>query len=172
MLKMVGVAAAAVTVPVITATPASASVYMGNIGQQEVVNRAENWYQRNIQYSNTGTASDPDGNHNYRRDCSGFVSMCWHSSAPGHSTATLADICDHIGGWDNLRRGDAILKPKTSTETGHVVLFTSWVEGSNKTRFHFYDMANTSLDMRHTTGYISSYRADYYPMRYKKLVLS
>jgi hypothetical protein len=124
------------------ATPAQAG-YNGGIRREQVIDRARNWYDRNIQYSYDyrARASDSEGRHDYRRDCSGFVSMCLHSPTPGHSTRSLPDIGRQIR-WRDLKPGDYI-----NRYDDHVYLFDSW---SIRTGWLWYwDLANPELDMRH-----------------------
>ena len=57
----------------------ASSVRSGPIGRAEMLSRAQNWVDRGITYTQTGTwATDAEGAHTYRRDCSGLVSLAWH----------------------------------------------------------------------------------------------
>jgi hypothetical protein len=55
------------------------------ITRDEIINRAQDWVNRKIPYSQTATT---DG---YRQDCSGYVSMSWKSSTSGggHTTYNM-----------------------------------------------------------------------------------
>ena len=55
----------------------------GKITRDEIISRAQDWVNRKIPYSQTSTT---DG---YRQDCSGYVSMAWKSSQPGHTTYNM-----------------------------------------------------------------------------------
>ena len=57
----------------------------GGITRDEIINRAQDWVNRKIPYSQTQTT---DG---YRQDCSGYVSMAWKSSTSGggHTTYNM-----------------------------------------------------------------------------------
>ena len=57
----------------------------GGISRDEVINRAQDWVNRKIPYSQSKTT---DG---YRQDCSGLVSMAWKSSTSGggHTTYNM-----------------------------------------------------------------------------------
>jgi hypothetical protein len=147
-----------------TASPAHAGINDA-ISRSAVIDRAWNWVNRGIQYSQQGTATDAEGNHTYRRDCSGFVSMCWHISPTGLSaptTWTLPDYANRINKAD-LRKGDILDWPHN-----HCVLFQSWAN-SAQTMFNLFELANPDADMNHRTAYLSSY-ADYNAYRYRKIV--
>lgn len=59
----------------------------------------------------------------YRQDCSGYVSMGWQSSTPGHVTWTLQEICTKID-ISQIQMGDAIL----NVDHGHVIMFDKWID--------------------------------------------
>ncbi|GAB4002034.1 hypothetical protein GCM10029992_39160 [Glycomyces albus] len=111
------------------------------MSRKRVMARARDWYDRDIQYDMGGKAYDRDGNHRYRRDCSGFVSMCLHSAAPGHSTRTLPNIADRIT-WKQLKPGDFL-----NSYDNHCMLFDSW--SIRDGWLWMYDLASPALDMRH-----------------------
>ncbi|HVJ44737.1 MAG TPA: hypothetical protein VM511_00015 [Luteolibacter sp.] len=52
-------------------------------------------------------------------DCSGFISRCWLLPKP-YSTRQLPSICQPLASWDELKKGDILLKE------GHVILFERW----------------------------------------------
>lgn len=52
-------------------------------------------------------------------DCSGFVSRCWQLPKQ-YSTRDLPKICVPLESWDELKKGDILLKD------GHVILFEKW----------------------------------------------
>src|SRR5690349_12986267 len=65
----------------VVATPdvAHASITDGPIGRSEILARAQYWVDAGIAYDMYGDwFRDPEGDKNYRRDCSGLVSMAWH----------------------------------------------------------------------------------------------
>src|SRR6476661_719187 len=125
------IAAAVTAVP---AAPASAAPN-DPISRADVVARAQNWMDRNIQYSQSGTATGPDGVYSWRRDCSGFVKA-------------------------NLKAGDYLVDPGN-----HVVLFQKWAnadhtqfwlyEESNPTT----DMEHRVANLSSYSGYLAR-RAD------------
>src|ERR1041384_4438800 len=64
---------------VVAPTAASASTVGGTIARSEIIARAQNWVNRGLTYDMDGAwATDLEGGHTYRRDCSGLVSMAWH----------------------------------------------------------------------------------------------
>lgn len=80
--------------------------------------RAQDWVNRAVPYSQS------DYTDGYRQDCSGYVSMAWGSSQPGHTTY-MEEICYRINRWE-LQPGDAILNPSL-----HVLLFHYWVDNDS-----------------------------------------
>lgn len=134
------------------------------ISRSEVIARAQNWYERNVPYSQGGTASDPDGSHTYRRDCSGFVSMAWHLSADGMGAATTSSLPNYANSISksSLKAGDILDYPGH-----HTVLFEKWANADH-TQFVYFSEGSTATDMNHTTASLSSY-SSYHAYRYKKI---
>ncbi|GAA2272864.1 hypothetical protein GCM10009853_028340 [Glycomyces scopariae] len=151
----------AAALPVLAvASPASAE-YRGIVHRDEVMDRARNWFLRNIQYNGASRASDIDGNHTYRQDCSGFVSMCWHTSTPGHSTRSIPDIAAKIE-WSELKPGDVV-----NAYDNHCMLYHMRGDGSN---IWIYDLATPASDMRHIQVSPASLRSQgYIPRRYRNI---
>ncbi|MBS3956131.1 MAG: cell wall-binding repeat-containing protein [Clostridiales bacterium] len=99
----------------------------------EVMARAQRWVDLAVPYSQTSFFEG------YRQDCSGFVSMAWRLTWPSGAarslaTDTLPGVCTPITRED-LRPGDAIIRPKTATVWGHAVIFGGW---SNAARTHYW----------------------------------
>ncbi len=90
-----------------------------SISRDTIIARAQDWVNRAVPYSQSAYT---DG---YRQDCSGYVSMAWASSQPGHTTYNMQDICTPISRND-MRAGDAILNPNQ-----HVLLFHYWVDSDS-----------------------------------------
>ena len=84
------------------------------IERSDAVDRGQSWVDAQVYYSQSKYY---DG---YRRDCSGFVSMCW-DTGKSYTTRTIHEVSDEVP-IDDLRKGDAVLTP------GHVVLFVEWVD--------------------------------------------
>ena len=146
------IAAAAVTVA--PASPASAAPN-DPISRADVIDRAQNWMDRNIQYSQTGTATGPAGTYSWRRDCSGFVSMALKLGPTGLSapnTSALATSTYSFGiSRANLKAGDYLVDPGN-----HVVLFQKWANADH-TQFWLYEESNPTSDMNHRIASLSSY---------------
>lgn len=158
----------AVAVPtLLVASPAHAG-YQGNISRDNVMARARDWYDRGIEYSFDADARawDNDHDHLYRRDCSGFVSMAWHSWAPGHSTRSLDEIA-HPVYWSSLLPGDAVNKD-AAYPNGHVRLFEKWSTTAGAMRV--YELTSDGMKMRAATYYVEDLKdAGYSPLRYNKI---
>lgn len=104
----------------------------GKISRSEIITRGLYWIDRHVPYSMSATYPDPEGTK-YRTDCSGFVAMALHASAPGANTVSLPAIAKQIA-WDDLQPGDFVgtLGPGTGGADGHVTLFHSWVDSTKK----------------------------------------
>ncbi|MET7748651.1 VCBS repeat-containing protein [Micromonospora sp. NPDC005367] len=113
------------------AAPAQASTIEGPIGRSEMLSRTQNWVDRGITYTQTGTwASDIDGDKTYRRDCSGLVSMAWHLN-----TSYITDDFQGsnsrwktLGSIDDFQPGDAMVR------SGHMELFAHWADRSDHSK--------------------------------------
>ncbi|WP_328748945.1 tachylectin-related carbohydrate-binding protein [Streptomyces sp. NBC_00285] len=144
------------------------SVQGGTIYRNEVIDRAKNWYSRNVQYSQSAYASDVDGDHSYRTDCSGFVSMAWHLTT-SLTTQSLPSAGTQISKAD-LRPGDAL----NSSSEGHVVLFAGWKD-QDAGSFYYYSEGSPSSDMNYSTANVYSGTIDSHPassyiaLRYDKI---
>ncbi len=127
------------------------------ISRDDVINRAQDWVNRRIPYSQSAYT---DG---YRQDCSGYVSMAWASSTAGggHSTYNMQEICYRIS-REELRAGDAILHPNQ-----HVLLFHYWVDNDN---FWEYAEHGSGQVASHDTRSYSYYANNgFFPCRYNQI---
>ena len=115
----------------------------GKISRTEIIDRGMNWINQHVPYNMDATWPDEEGTR-YRTDCSGFVSMALHSSAPGRNTVSLTQIAVEIA-WDSLQPGDFVgtLGPGTGGSAGHVTLFHSWVD-STKKRYNSLECRGTA----------------------------
>ncbi|MES5819411.1 hypothetical protein [Streptomyces sp. RG80] len=144
------------------------SVQGGTIYRGEVMTRAKDWYNRNIQYSQSAYATDIEGDDTYRTDCSGFVSMAWHLTS-SLTTQTLDNASTQISKAD-LRPGDAL----NSSSEGHAVLFAGWKDQDAGT-FYYYSEGSPDSDMNYRSanaysGTIDSHPASaYVALRYDKI---
>jgi hypothetical protein len=146
-----GVAAPAAHTSTATQASAAASSRGGKISRKEVISRAKYWYKHrgSIRYSGTGTYRDPDSKkHQYRRDCSGYVSMALHlSSSP--STVGLPSYGKKLSSRKSMKMGDftGILGKGTGGAAGHVRIFEKWKSKSAGT-YWAYDFGSTPV--KHT----------------------
>ncbi|SDC94463.1 twin-arginine translocation signal domain-containing protein [Glycomyces harbinensis] len=162
LIQVATVLPAAAIPALVVASPAEAA-YNGNIRRSEVLLRARNWYNRDISYNQGRRASDREGNHTYRQDCSGFASMSWHSPTPGHSTRSIPNISSVID-WADLKPGDVINKYDY-----HCMIFEKWTTPSGSMRL--YELTTAVMGMRCKTYTISNLRAaGYLPRKYHKIV--
>lgn len=162
ILQAAAIVPAAAIPTLVVASPAEAA-YKGTIKRSAVMLRAKNWYNRGIQYDMGATASDREKKHHYRKDCSGFVSMCWHTKTPGYSTRTLPDIAKQIK-WSSLKRGDIV-----NSYDNHVMLFDKW--SNDEGYIWIYDLVNPQVDMRHAkVRTLTLKQQNYIPRRYKNIV--
>ena len=123
------------------------SAYQGNIKRAEIISRGRYWVDKHVPYSMNKNYPDPQG-RNYRTDCSGFVSMALHASAPGYNTVSLPSITKQIA-WADLKPGDLVgtLGPGTGGAAGHVTLFLSWADSGHT--------AYNTLECRGTYGCVA-----------------
>jgi uncharacterized protein YfaT (DUF1175 family) len=161
--------APAVAIPALAvgvASPAHAE-YNGEITRSNVKLRAQNWYNRGIAYNGESYASDYEGGHTYRQDCSGFVSMCWHT-AGSYSTRSLPSISREKP-WENLKPGDIVnwVNPD-ETKPGHCMLFSAWSDPG--VSFWVYHLESPTSDMEHEVKKIVDLKAaDYVPRQYHNI---
>ncbi|MFW6598546.1 peptidoglycan-binding domain-containing protein [Propionibacteriaceae bacterium Y2011] len=139
----------------------SGSSVGGNITRAEVIARAGFWVLLDPAYSRTGPwFSDPHGK-TYRRDCSGYVSMCLHASK-AHSTHTMHEISYEID-KSALRPGDIL-----NQSAYHVTLFDGWTS-SARTHYDGFDTrGDYGLEAREIPY---DYPGDFlHPRRYHNIV--
>lgn len=93
-------------------------------------------------------------------DCSGFVSRCWLLAKP-YSTRDLPSICQPLDSWDDLRKGDILLKE------GHVILFEKW--NADRTEIVGYEAGPKPYWRVNSCGILKSrlLREGYHPWRYR-----
>jgi hypothetical protein len=142
-------------------TAAHASSIGGSITRSEVIARARDWLDKNVQYSQTSYHTDPSHSKTYRQDCSGFVSMAWHLSS-SRTTWTLPDVSTKIS-KSNLMAGDILDDPND-----HTAIFEKWIDKSAGT-FWVIEEANPTDDMLHYKWSLSSHTG-YGAYRYNKIV--
>ncbi|MFF5202601.1 FG-GAP repeat domain-containing protein [Micromonospora parva] len=115
----------------LTISPAEASSINGPITRTEMLDRAQNWVDRDITYTQTGTwAKDVDGSHTYRRDCSGLVSMAWHLSQSYVTDQFQGSnaMWTTLGSINDFQPGDAMVR------SGHIELFAFWKDKNDHSK--------------------------------------
>jgi hypothetical protein len=103
----------------------------------QVLERAQDWINNGVQYSQTEGWEDNAVGGPYRDDCSGFVSMAWglKNSLVTQTLPSVADLVDSsIMEQTNLQPGDAL-----DYTADHVVLFSSWTDISSGDGDFYYD---------------------------------
>jgi hypothetical protein len=144
----------------------------GSISRTEVLSRAQHWVDEHVMYSEQQSDAAPDGDgHDYRPDCSGFVSMAWHlpklSSGWDYNTSSLgsSSLKTVLGSYDDLQPGDALL----GVGYGHVVLFDKWANSSH-TQMWIYQESDYGIPAEHVSQGTSWYHANgFEPIRYNRV---
>jgi hypothetical protein len=155
---------ATVSTAALQAPAAAAPGYGGDVKRSIVINRAQDWFDRNVQYDSGAVAWDINQGRQYRQNSSGFLSMTWKLT-DNATTSTLGSYSHQIN-WNDLLPGDALLKPGN-----HVLLFDSWVNADTKADFWIYELRNSSSDMLHRKVNVRDTRNDgFLPMRYDHIV--
>jgi len=126
-----------------------------SIQRSEIMARAKVWVTNQVPYNQGGTYQG------YREDCSGYVSMCWASSEPGHTTYTMNQIAHQINKGD-LQPGDCLLYAAE-----HVVLFGGWLN-SGQTQYQAFEETQPGEGtVSRPTPYPYWYsQSDFIPFRY------
>ncbi len=132
----------------LTALCLAAAMLAGPVAQASamsrdlVMQRANTWIAQTIKYDQGGWA-DLSGaivnspSAGWRRDCSGFVSMCWNLPRPGATTRTLQNHA-YLISKESLRPGDALV-----SYDNHAVIFGGWVD-STRTQYYCYEMSSSA----------------------------
>jgi len=150
----------------------------GQISRDEVIVRANDWYNRNVQYNRGSWVTDLGGSKTYRTDCSGFVSMTWHlNSSETTDSLDVRSLTTRVALTD-LQPGDALDNDPHDNylpDSAHVVLFDHWIDKAAG-YFAFIAESSTDNDMQKGTayinkGYIGGHPADgYFGLRYNNIV--
>lgn len=120
----------------------ASSVPGGKITRKEVLSRAEYWRKHQPgPYNQRAYSLDPERKHKYRRDCSGYVSMAWHTKG-NYWTGNLSKISTQIS-RKSLKPGDIL-----NYSVAHVLIFAKW-DNTAHTRFTYYSFGSTPVKMRH-----------------------
>jgi hypothetical protein len=143
---VVGVASSALALlgMAVVTTPAQAdftSAIGGDITRSEVMERAQYWVDHQPgSYNQNAYAPDPTNSRDYRRDCSGYVDMAWHTNAD-YWTGNLDNISTEIS-RSALKAGDIL-----NSAEEHVILFKSWSNGEH-TRFNYYSFGSAPVKLK------------------------
>lgn len=139
----------------IAPAPAAHADLNDPISRADVIARAQNWVDRNIQYSQSATATGPSGVYSWRTDCSGFVSMALKLGPSGLSAPNTTALAGSTYGYNinraNMQAGDYLVDAGN-----HTVLFHKWANAAH-TQFWLYEQSNPTSDMNHRVAYLSSY---------------
>ncbi|MGY0231954.1 hypothetical protein PT931_09415, partial [Longispora urticae] len=106
-LAVTAVTAGSLIAAVAPAQAAFTSGIDGYITRSEVIERAQYWVDHQPgPYSQSEFSPGPTGDRDYRRDCSGYVDMAWHTGSH-HWTGNLSAISYEIPRAD-LKAGDIL----------------------------------------------------------------
>lgn len=97
---------------------------LSQMTRAQVLERAQSWIDERVMYSQSLYHRNRFGN--YRRDCSGYVSMCW-ALGTSYTTATIMQVAHRIG-WADLQGGDAF--HRRVNNAGHIALFVGWADAA------------------------------------------
>jgi hypothetical protein len=152
-------ATAILNIPVLQGAALADEPRNAKISRAEVIARAESWYYRQVPYSQSDTARDPEDTH-YRTDCSGFVSMAWRITPTGMSSPTTATLRNYASviSKSSLKAGDALIRQESGGTSGHAVIFKEWV-GSGQSTMKVIEQNSTANDMMYREVSLSSYSA-------------
>ncbi|MFI6099817.1 hypothetical protein ACIA8G_30035 [Lentzea sp. NPDC051213] len=159
VVAALGLATATISTVVAPAT-AHASTAGGQITRSEVLQRARHWYAQDpARYDGPDTSqwlADIEGDHTYRRDCSGLVSMALHLTSSPSSFSLATSTYGVPINWQDLRPGDYLTVDDGVVgdwQDGHVVLFEGWAPAYPK--FDYYGFGGTDgqrNSLRHRIG--------------------
>jgi hypothetical protein len=126
----------------------------------QVFARGKSWVDQKVPYSQTACHSNAYGN--YRRDCSGFVSMAW-GLASSRTTANIRGVTTTIS-RASLRNGDALWR--RSGGINHVALFVQWGP-DGKTAYVLEESKPGTV--AHVSHWSPSYGNTFTPIRYNNI---
>jgi len=128
------------------------------ITRADIIARAKVWVADKVPYNQGGTFQG------YREDCSGYVSMAWASSQPGHVTQTFDQISHPITKAE-LLEGDCLLYAAE-----HVVLFAGWTSSAQTEYVAYEETKPGEGTVTRPTPYPYWYdQADFKPYRFNNV---
>lgn len=117
-----------------------------NAPYAKIIARATEWVAKGVPYGYLDDEPGDDYQDGYRTDSPGFLSYAWRLEdengkrisvdAPG-----LAAYATQIP-FDDLKPGDSVNNLRPGDE-GHVVMFVSWVPGTNNSKFVAMEMSRS-----------------------------
>jgi hypothetical protein len=143
------------TVPSTCSSSSNVNKPAACISRADIIARAKVWVANKVPYNQGATYQG------YREDCSGYVSMCWDSSQPGHVTSTIPQIAKPISKGE-LQPGDCLLYAAE-----HVVLFGGWTDSSQSEYQAYEETKPGEGTVTRPTPYPYWYsQSDFLPYRY------
>jgi len=143
-------------VPSVCTTSSNVHQPTACITRADIIARAKVWITDHVPYNQAGTFQG------YREDCSGYVSMCWDSSKPGHITTTFPEIATPISKAE-LLPGDCLLYLAEQ-----VVLFGGWTDSSQSEYQSFEQTVEGTMTRPTPYPYWYS-QSDFKPYRYNNV---
>jgi len=144
-------------------TSTAAAALSGPVTRSQVIANAQQWVTAELQYCQSPNGQpDPDTSCSstcqresnaawdpYRSDCSGFVSWAWELPPPGLTTGDFAPI----GSSDSTTIQCTDMLPGDAANrypnTGHIVIFVSWVTPGSEAVFMEEPGCSTSPPYAH-----------------------
>lgn len=173
-------ALALVALAALLAIPATASA----IPRDEVLARGKVWVDKYVPYSQKGYA-DLEGNlvgsstQGWRRDCSGFTSMCldlrYADGTPKSlDSASLGTVLERIT-KDQLQPGDVILRPRTlkidgkQVAYGHALIFVAWADEAHTQYWSYEESGGSGGAVTRLVPYPFYGEPGFLPYRYENI---
>jgi hypothetical protein len=172
---------------IVVAMPSAA----GAITRETVLRRGEVWVGLKVPYSQSGYATTdgllaPLSASTWRRDCSGFASMCYDIRRTDGSTLSLdtASLRSRLTTFtgtatqqkSKLKPGDLILRPKDlvvdgkRVPYGHAVIFVRWVDAAKTIYVGYHESSSGKGTVAQEIRYPFWSENGFAPYRYKLVV--
>ncbi|HTZ44617.1 MAG TPA: hypothetical protein VMB79_12215, partial [Jatrophihabitans sp.] len=128
----------------------------GQLTANEAMQRAADWYDRGLSYSQSAYSSDLDNSRNYRRDCSGFVDMALHLGTDYNTDGIAGSSLFSYQGWASGSLTPADVRPGDvfdDTSDGHAFLFEGWAaDGVHMSYYNFGGGSSGTAPPEHHTN--------------------